>query len=171
MNELLPYATMVKNLFKHTDNPAADLMHAAIGIAGEVGELLEACTPGNLQEELGDLEFYVEAAFQELAKLRSPAPRPGPRAICFHSLDTQLVIFSARLLDVAKKAWVYGAALDVDAAYTALNCIDDALDAHAKMLGMDRDYLRRGNQWKLAKRFPEGVYSGLAAQQRADKTQ
>ena len=48
----------------------ADLLHAAVGIAGEAGELLDAVKKHviynqpldeeNVREELGDLEFYME---------------------------------------------------------------------------------------------------------------
>ena len=51
-----------------------ELLHAAIGIAGEAGELLDAVRKHvfegepldreNVIEELGDLCFYLEAAFQ-----------------------------------------------------------------------------------------------------------
>lgn len=53
-----------------------ELLHAAIGIAGEAGELLDAVRKhvfdgqpldrDNVTEELGDLCFYMEAAFQVL---------------------------------------------------------------------------------------------------------
>lgn len=52
----------------------AELLHAAIGIAGEAGELLDAVRKhvfdgqpldeDNIIEELGDLCFYLEAAMQ-----------------------------------------------------------------------------------------------------------
>ncbi len=54
----------------------ASLMHMAMGIAGEAGELLDAikkaviyCKPLDLThviEELGDLEFYITGLRQEL---------------------------------------------------------------------------------------------------------
>ena len=59
----------------------AELLHAAIGIAGEAGELLDAVRKHifdgqpldreNVVEELGDLGFYLEAAFQVLGVDRS----------------------------------------------------------------------------------------------------
>lgn len=55
----------------------ADLMHMAIGIAGEAGELLDAIKKlviyrkgldiENVVEELGDLEFYMEGMRDALA--------------------------------------------------------------------------------------------------------
>jgi len=58
-----------------------ELLHAAIGIAGEAGELLDAVRKHvfdgqpldreNIIEELGDLCFYMEAAFQVLGVDRS----------------------------------------------------------------------------------------------------
>lgn len=56
------------------------LMHAAIGIAGEAGELLDAVKKTwvygkslditNLVEELGDLEFYMQALRTQLQLTR-----------------------------------------------------------------------------------------------------
>jgi NTP pyrophosphatase (non-canonical NTP hydrolase) len=54
----------------------ADLIHAAIGISGEAGELLDGVKKAviynkpldreNIVEELGDLEFYMEQLRQRL---------------------------------------------------------------------------------------------------------
>ena len=66
--------------FKPTPSQC-ELLHAAIGIAGEAGELLDAVRKHvfdgqpldreNIIEELGDLCFYMEAAFQVLGVDRS----------------------------------------------------------------------------------------------------
>jgi NTP pyrophosphatase (non-canonical NTP hydrolase) len=58
-----------------------ELLHAAIGIAGEAGELLEAIRnhvfdgkpldEDNVIEELGDLCFYLEAAMQAIKMNRA----------------------------------------------------------------------------------------------------
>lgn len=65
-----------------TMTPAkVDLLHAAIGISGEAGELLDAVKKhviynkdldvDNVIEELGDLEFYIEALRQRIGVDRS----------------------------------------------------------------------------------------------------
>lgn len=58
----------------------ADAMHAAIGVAGEAGELLDAVKKHviynkpldreNVVEELGDLEFYMEQLRQNIGVTR-----------------------------------------------------------------------------------------------------
>lgn len=75
------YTQMVKDLFKPGTDILASLspekcvlLHAAIGISGEAGELLDAIKKHvmynkkldleNVIEELGDLEFYLEAIRQ-----------------------------------------------------------------------------------------------------------
>lgn len=69
---------LVHNLFKTTGFDVAKeaAIHAAIGCCGEAGELLDAVKKGwaygkpldreNIIEELGDLEFYMEALRQQL---------------------------------------------------------------------------------------------------------
>lgn len=58
----------------------ANLLHMAVGISGEAGELLDAIKKhvmynkeldiDNVIEELGDLEFYMEGMRQQLYLLR-----------------------------------------------------------------------------------------------------
>lgn len=65
--------------FKPTPSQC-ELLHAAIGIAGEAGELLDAVRKHvfdgepldreNVIEELGDLEFYMMAAMMNIGVLR-----------------------------------------------------------------------------------------------------
>ena len=66
----------VKALFKkeYFHEQHAGAMHAALGVAGEAGEIIDAVKRGwaygkpldreNLIEELGDIEFYLEALRQ-----------------------------------------------------------------------------------------------------------
>lgn len=70
------YPNFVRDLFKPMNNDAEYMMHAAIGIAGEGGELLDACKKHwvygkpidrvNVIEELGDTLFYVQAMANKL---------------------------------------------------------------------------------------------------------
>ena len=77
------HATLVHNLSKPGEDIIASMtpnkahvLHMAIGIAGEAGELLEAIKKyvmyekeidgANIIEELGDLEYYMEGLRQGL---------------------------------------------------------------------------------------------------------
>ncbi len=71
----------LKKLKKLRPTPSqCELLHAAIGIAGEAGELLDAVRKhvfdgqpldeDNVIEELGDLCFYLEAAMQVMNAFR-----------------------------------------------------------------------------------------------------
>jgi NTP pyrophosphatase (non-canonical NTP hydrolase) len=65
------YARFVDRLFVNRSLGDEGLVHSAIGIAGEAGEILDAIKKiwvynaaidrENLIEELGDLEFYMQA--------------------------------------------------------------------------------------------------------------
>jgi NTP pyrophosphatase (non-canonical NTP hydrolase) len=87
-NEDLAYSDMVARLVKPgeavlagMDPAAADLVHMALGVAGEAGELVDAIKRsaiygraldvGNVIEELGDIEFYMEHIRQILGVPRS----------------------------------------------------------------------------------------------------
>lgn len=68
-NRVMLYSDFVANLFKH-DTKDMEYMHAALGVAGEAGELADAVKKhvvygkeldwGNIVEELGDLRFYMQ---------------------------------------------------------------------------------------------------------------
>lgn len=73
------HAQMVRKLFKVMPDFAQTLMHAAAGCAGEGGEFLDVAKKvwayqkpfdadmmAHAVEELGDLEFYLRAAYQTL---------------------------------------------------------------------------------------------------------
>lgn len=107
----IPYGVMVENLFKKMDTAAGTLMHAAIGVAGEGGELLDA----------------------------------------------------------VKKHWVYNKPLD------AANVLEELGDGYFYMqkilniFGWTWADVRMANRAKLAKRYPDGVYTDAHAQARLDK--
>lgn len=64
------YSEFVDSLFKEMGTEAATAMHAAVGISGEAGELLDAVKKhwvynkpldfDNVAEELGDILFYMQ---------------------------------------------------------------------------------------------------------------
>ena len=76
----ISYSEFVKDLFKDMGNDKHNLMHAVAGISGEAGELLDAIKKhwayekpldmDNVIEELGDLEFYMQAMRQTLGVSR-----------------------------------------------------------------------------------------------------
>lgn len=82
------HSTMVSTLAKKGEDvlrdmtpSTADLLHHAVGVSGEAGELLDAVKKAaiyakpidreNVIEELGDLEFYMEGVRQNLGISRS----------------------------------------------------------------------------------------------------
>lgn len=77
MLERLPYSTFVRRLAKQMPDPVQDAVHAAVGISGEAGELLDAIKKvwvydkaldrQNVVEELGDLRFYMQHLMNVLA--------------------------------------------------------------------------------------------------------
>lgn len=69
-----------KAIYDNLDESRCDLIHMAIGIAGEAGELLDAIKKhvcygqpldmANVVEELGDIEFYCEGLRQAIGWTR-----------------------------------------------------------------------------------------------------
>lgn len=69
--KMISYADFVGRLFKVMSTHPDSMMHAAVGVAGEAGELADAIKKVwvygktldrvNVVEELGDLRFYMQA--------------------------------------------------------------------------------------------------------------
>lgn len=68
--EEISYSLFVSKLIKKFEDRRLELCHAAMGVSGEAGELLDAIKKhaiygktadwDNIVEELGDLEFFME---------------------------------------------------------------------------------------------------------------
>ena len=175
----VPYGQMVAALFKRMGSREASLLHAAIGISSETAELLVADSIENIVEELGDMEFYIEAGYQVLGGRRSAladelvleAADPAHHQV-LGTVTIAMSTTAGRLLDLAKKGWVYNKPLDDNAKRAVryelmrLECMMEQL---LDMVGVRRPDVLRTNQTKLGKRYPQGVYTDQAAQVRADK--
>lgn len=74
------------------------------------------------------------------------------------------------LLDAAKKAWVYNKPLDRDNMVEELGDMFFYTVKAMRMLGVNLNDVIKKNQAKLAKRYPQGVYSDQHAQARLDKS-
>jgi NTP pyrophosphatase (non-canonical NTP hydrolase) len=76
VNSVMSYAQFIDKLFKH-DTDDMEMMHAALGITGEAGEIADAVKKAviyekpidrtNIVEELGDLRFYMQALMSKLS--------------------------------------------------------------------------------------------------------
>lgn len=175
----VPYDQMVRNLFKDMGSKEASFLHAAIGISGETAELLVANSIENIVEELGDMEFYVEAGYQVLGGRRSALADglvlDSADPALHQVLGTVTIAMSTtagRLLDLAKKGWVYSKPIDEDverAMRYELMRLEVMMEQLLDMVGVRRPDVLRTNQQKLGKRYPGGVYTDQAAQVRADK--
>lgn len=191
MIDFAEYSHMVRTLFKtegmHHNNDA--LLHAAIGLSGEVGELMMGITKQddkNINEELGDIEFYLEALIQQvgipadelepLLNNYSVSRAAGVRVLEPKTLVDILVVQGCNILDLAKKCWVYGHTMQNEEIrvrmVTAIAMYMSTLEALYSSLGKSSTVIQQANWEKLAGpngRFRGIVYSDEAARQRADK--
>lgn len=159
----------------------ADLLHAAVGVSGEAAEILDACATSiifdvpldqeNMVEELGDIEFYIEALRQNrnidrAETLYYVGDRP-PLTIGREA--SMLSIASGHLLDAVKKVVVYKKPVVTKDICTSLASIERVLEHIRGHLGVTRDESLAGNIAKLSVRYAGITYSDTAAQVRADK--
>lgn len=183
------YEDMVRKLFKQgLPGNHADLLHAAIGMAGESGELHAATDRKNVLEELGDLTFYAVAARLYLApcmlKMITPPlsgwddypPVPVPLSVAMDRLH----VATSEFLDQSKKLWIYNR--DIWGKNTADNLCDSLAEIESCIVCIERHYgftkadTHLANKIKLLGtpeqkgRYASGEYSDEQALARADKT-
>ncbi len=169
----------------------AHLLHMAVGISGEIGEILEAFHEAelyntnkldteNVIEELGDLEFYLEGLRQGLGFTREYVVG-GIHCVLLCRSDTDinmsrglwysvnLSIYSSQLLDLIKKTVVYQKEVDLDSIYLILSKIESIIELIRWNMNLDYSDIIQANIAKLGKRYEGFKYSDSAAQTRADK--
>lgn len=180
--EVVSYSEMVKRLFKPMEGVGARMMHAAIGCAGESGEIRESMTRDNLIKELGDFEFYVEAAWQQMEQ--KDLLRYGiERAVsmygvpAFGDMVDELHLLSSQFIDLSKKVWVYGGSKGMRDEEIAelLVKMEATLAGFYGFLGVTRQEVQFTNMKKLIggengkpARYASGHYSDAEALARAD---
>lgn len=185
-----PGADILKNLTP----TKIDLLHAAVGIAGECSELLEGYLTAeqqfnsegidktNLIEELGDIEFYVAQARRNLFVERDELLGAGRveaaydfrRGVPGYAGDLRVVfewiaIQGGQVLDKVKKVVIHDKPLVVYDIAVQLDALDGWLVNAYVALGVSRDDVLAANVLKLTKRYGSGSYSDQQAQKRADK--
>jgi NTP pyrophosphatase (non-canonical NTP hydrolase) len=183
--ELKPYGVMVTGLFKGANFQvcAEPLVHAAMGIIGELMEMASSTDANNFIEECGDTEFYLEAFCQAVENLGHKGFREVMSKAIGETIDTwdhqlkghDLIIHcampAAELLDLTKKIWVYSQPVEkhVEMLGKLMGVIYGRMGIMYAEYNMDRSKVLHLNQLKLAKRYPEGVYSDGHAAARLDK--
>ena len=155
------------------------LLHMAIGVSGEVGELLELefgpPDEPNWQEEFGDVEFYLAGYFDTMPKTAEPLDLEEPLVYLARNYGTEacsliaLTIEASKLLDATKKAAIYAAPLNLSKAVQALVNIRFVLDQQYTLHGFAAAEVLEANMDKLKLRYPDFGYSNSAAALRADK--
>lgn len=160
MNAIKSYPEFVKARFLKRNIGPEGLMHAAIGIIGEVVEWYEAKTFDHRVEELGDIEFYLEAASQGIGPGLYNEAMVARRSLLYLAAD---------LLDLAKKSWVYGKEIDPVLLRSLLADLHHELGVAYHSMATTREFVIQANITKLLKRFPEGYTDELAIA-RLDKT-
>lgn len=180
---MINHDEMVKVLAKPGQDIINDLtpesmhnLHMAVGISGEVGELLEALRDGedNILEELGDIEFYFEGLQQGVEFTIDD----NHTNILFNGWSLQplmkvLSIEAGNILDTVKKQAIYAKELDIEKLVTLMLDFRAILTALYNHPGINTSpYMAKcANVQKLGKRYEGFKYTNEAAQNRADKAE
>lgn len=168
--------SQVSALMQKCDTCEDLLLHAAIGIVGEVVELIEADEPQKRVEEMGDLLFYHDSLviWQERY---SPPRKLDEESTYIPSLFTAdlayiertLLIHSTALLDLAKKVWAYGQTPRFEDIEIQRRWLLSAFQGYAYALSTPIEDILENNWQKLSKRYPDHKFTTQASIDRADE--
>lgn len=171
---------------------SAHLLHMAIGVSGEAGEILEAVIEcdsfeevdvENITEELGDMEFYLEGYRQGVNIDRKDTidydnnifTQHGKSMIGVHYDAARLAMQSGLLLDQAKKMAIYVKPIDIGQVLVALRGIELFMESTRQHFGILHVECLEHNVNKLHSgknaRYKEGSFSNKQANERADKSE
>lgn len=169
------YEQMVARLMKPMGTPVLDLLHAAVGVGGESGEILLAVLAHdhkNLIEELGDARFYMQGAMNQFSWTVASFMERGVMRTGGLRAHDEFHIVSCDFLDLAKKSWVYGREFDFAKMEETMCRLYHVYLAVCDENGLTDSVIKDANQYKLSTgpdaRYPLG-YSDAAAIARADK--
>lgn len=156
------------------------LLHMAIGICGEAGEILEADSAENILEELGDSYFYFEGLMQGLQM--SAAELQRAQNVILRDIDYSpwagresiscVVVYASRILDEVKKYTVYNKP-EINMPHLLQHMIRYvyALRSIRDQFGFTDSDVHGANLKKLGKRYASLTYTDTAALGRADKVE
>lgn len=160
------YPPFVAERFVKRAEDGEGLVHASIGMVGELIELRGAHSPDNLLEELGDFEFYF-CAFHQVLGFQWIFNNGGERAALGLVLAQEYLLDSAEfLLDQSKKVWVYGKEINKVHLEFGIANVQKNLNQVYHVLGVNRALVISGNMDKLRKRYPVGYTDALAIERR-----
>ena len=139
-----------------------DMLHCAIGIATEVGELIEAFSKDNqdevnIGEEIADQMWYI-SNLSNFIKFDLETECCLRNTICYKDTNRYLdeqVILSGELLDIFKKTIYYNKELNLIDIKVILIRMTNNLNELSKYKGMNIYDLLDKNISKLKIRFPE----------------
>lgn len=171
------------DIFNTLTMQSLDAWHAATGIAGECGELLEMVSAeydhSNFIEELGDIEFYMEQLRQCLCIFRAGSADDVAAEFVFDVGKTvpdlmleQAVsgaIYGSQILDRIKKMAIYNKPVDVNPLTDELMRLDICMGIMRRLADVQRQEVLEANIAKLSVRYAGLQYSDKAAHERADK--
>lgn len=175
------HADMVRTLAKDGESIRASItsfgahiLHMAVGISGEAGELAEALIAPkldliNVVEELGDIEFYMEGLRQGVGLTRNDVLKSGGPVLFLTQPSVGIQIYASHILDAVKKCVIYEKEIELPVLIQAMY----AMEAHLGCISVEHNLSHSdalaANIAKLSKRYVGLKYSNQAAQERKDK--
>lgn len=167
---LKEYQQQTKRTFAFRKEPLnttmTDMLHCAIGICSEQGEMLEAINKGdlvNIGEEIADQMWYISnlATFQDFCMCELVIIKTLMNPSEKQAIDNS-IIYSSELIDFFKKSIFYNRELDKAKVRQSIHLMTQNLSDLCLIFDIDFEKILNNNIAKLRIRFPEKFTNELA---------
>lgn len=156
------YTQFVLSVESHSwHDPNQRLLHAAMGLCTETGELFDLKDAQHAIEEIGDVCWYLALAFDAIGESFEDTTvldmDTFASEVRGESFEVSMVIYTTEVLDLLKKSIFYGRAIDHEKLFSTLAMIKSILwhGVANTPLGVTFDEVLDVNVAKLKKRYPE----------------
>lgn len=156
------YTDFVKTVESHSwHEPPQRLLHAAMGLVTEVGEIYEINGETHLLEEVGDICWYLALGLDALGvnwdEVEILPEDDFIKAVRGETVDQTRVILASELLDMLKKFIFYGREISTEKALATLVMLKNAL--HWGLVYSEANFsledVTEANMKKLKARYPD----------------
>ena len=163
-HEPVLYSRFVRGLLK-PDTLRMEALHIAMGLVGETIEFLDAPERKDWIEELGDIEFYFQAALTHHGYTEAGLPACSSEFYCVDDILPHVGDYG----DLAKKHHIYMQQKGREDYGIVLAKILAALNYLYESLHIDRQETIQANATKLQARYAKLVFSTEESALRRDK--
>lgn len=150
----------------HSDEQMEKLLHAALGLATEIEELLvnydSTFDPTNLLEEVGDLTWYLSIFYREYPEIENIRIYSTMEVKEPFKETLKMLKCTLQIQDLIKKKLYYNKAINLETLFNLVATIDVLIKSYLNIYGLNIENVWETNIAKLKARYGDKFTSDRA---------